>query len=428
MNAYYSGDGTYGGSSSPTPVQVTISAEPTTLTFSVLTKNLMGILVPFTSVPYGTPIYFQAHVNWLSGYGSPTGEILYDNTGGNGISNAILSSTSNGNSLTGPDTLIPVGAYSATAIYVGDTSFGSSFVNTPINFSITSVSTQTSLAAQQTSQGLILTATVSGSGVGSPPGGVVTFTNGVGGPALGTGLLLNGTSSGGTVQSIATFNGTQLAPGQYNFVASYPGDGNYGASASATVPMTLTADFALIVNQGATPQTVTPGQTAMFINDILVVPLFGYSATVNVSCSVPAAATTCSVNPSSYAIANGVADGTTITITTMAGATAVRQPAADPSDPPTFHLPAARLASLALLLCSLLVLLTRTRRRRFAMPLALLLLMAALAPIGCGGGGNSGTNPSSNRTGGTPAGNYTVTVTATAGSTTHTNTLTLIVQ
>ncbi len=426
LNAHYPGDVTYGGSSSSPLVQVTISPEPTTITFSVLTKNLMGNLVPFTSVPYGTPIYFQAQVNWQSGYGSPTGNINY-NSNGSSVWGALLSSASNGNSLSNADTFTPVGTYSATALYVGDNSFQSSSDNTPSNFSITSISTQTSLTAQQNFQGLILTATVSGSGVGSPPSGVVTFTNGVGGPALGTGFLFNGTSSGGTVQTTTTFNATQLAPGQYNFVANYPGDGNYGASASAAVPMTLAADFALIVNQGATSQTVTPGQTATFINNILVMPLFGYSGTVNVSCSVPAAGTTCSVNPSSYAIANGVADGTTITITTAAAGAVGSRPTAGPSDAPPFHVLPGRLVSLALLLCSLLILLTRTRRPRFAMPLALLLLMVGIAPVGCGGGGNSGTGPS-RQVSGTPAGNYTVTVTGTAGTTTHTSTLTLIVQ
>jgi hypothetical protein len=195
--------------------------------------------------------------------------------------------------------------------------------------------------------------------------------------------------------------------------------------------MTLTADFALIVNQGVTPQTVTPGQTAMFINNIVVVPLFGYSATVNVSCAVPAAATTCSVSPASYETANGVGIGSIMITTTAPSAAAIaRQPAAGPSDPPPFHLPVGRVHLLALLLCLFAILLTQTRRRRLALPFALLLLMAAIAPIGCGGGsGNSGGGPSPNAKGGTPAGTYTVTVTATAaGSTTHTTTLTLIVQ
>lgn len=427
VSAYYPGDGTYGGSSSSTSTQVTISPEPTTLTFSVLTKNLMGNLVPFTSVPYGTPIYFQAQVSGQSGYGSPTGNINYYNNASSSLWGAFLTSTSNGKSLSNADTVTPAGTYSVTAAYVGDNSFQSSSDNTPVTFSITSISTQTSLSTQQSFQGFTLTATVSGSSAGSPPTGSITFTNGVGGPTLGTIPLFNGTSSGSTVQATATFNGTQLPPGQYNFVANYSGDAGYGASTSAVVPMTLTADFALIVNQGATPQTVTPGQTAMFINDILVMPLFGYAATVNVSCTVPAAGTTCSVNPPSYAIANGVADGTTITVTTGGGAAAVREPAADPSNPPPLNLPAGRLATMALLLCAILVFLTQTRRRRFAMPLALLLLLTGIAPLGCGGGGNSGGGRSPQASG-TPAGNYTVTVTGTAGSTTHTTTLTLVVQ
>jgi hypothetical protein len=424
VNAYYPGDGTFGGSSSPTPVQVTISPEPTTLSFSVLTKDASGNLVPFTSGPYGTPIYFQAQVNCQSGYGSPTGTIFYNN-GNSFLWQGGLTSTSNGKSLSSADIFNPVGVYSVTASYFGDNSFAPSNDNTPVSFSITSNSTQTSLVTEQTLLGLTLTATVSASGVGSAPSGVVSFTNGVGGPVLGTESLSGEAPSGGTVQAVANFNASPLAPGQYNFVASYPGDRNYGASSSATVPMTLTADFTL-GSQGLTSQTVTPGQTATYLNGIVITPEFGYSSTVNFSCGVPAAGATCSVTPASYATANGVGFGS-VTVTTKGLAASIPQPKADPSGPPPFHLPAARLGLLALLLCSILILLTRTRRRRFAMPLALLLLTAAIAPVGCGGG-NSGTAPSSNQKGGTPAGNYTVTVTATAGSTTHTTTLTLIVQ
>jgi hypothetical protein len=421
VNAYYPGDGTYGGSSSPTPVQVTISAEPTTLTFSVLTKNAMGNLVPFTSVPYGTPIYFQAQVSWQSGYGSPTGEIDFYGNGSSPIANAPPNSTLAGYSLSSAVTSIPAGTYSATAVYGGDYSFQLSRQNTPINFSITSISTQTSLTAQQTNLGFTLTASVSASGSGSPPTGQITFTNGVGGPALGTAGI-----SGG----FATFNGSQLAPGQYNFVANYSGDASHGASTSTPLPTTLTADF-VIATLGTASQTVTPGQYAQYINEIAIVPVFGYSSTVNVSCTVPATGATCSPNPASYPTASGRAVGS-VTISTTAGAAALRQPAAGPSDPAPLYLPASRFASLALLLCSIAVLLARTRRRRFAIPLALLLLMAAIAPVGCGGGsgggsGNSGGG-SSPQASGTPAGNYTVTVTATAGSTTHTTTLTLIVQ
>jgi len=279
---------------------------------------------------------------------------------------------------------------------------------------------------EQTLLGLTLTATVSASGVGSAPSGVVTFTNGVGGPVVGTESLSGEAPSGGTVQAVANFNASPLAAGQYNFVASYPGDANYGASTSATVPMTLTADFTL-GSQGLTSQTVTPGQTATYLNGIVIAPEFGYSSTVNFSCLVPAAGATCSVTPASYATANGVGFGS-VTVTTTGLGASIPQPKADPSGPPQFHLFTARAISMALSLWLFAVLLTRTRRRRFVVPLALLLLMAAIAPIGCGGGSGNSGGGSSPRAQGTPAGTYTVTVTATAGSTTHTTTLTLIVQ
>ncbi|PYX69714.1 MAG: hypothetical protein DMG72_20240 [Acidobacteria bacterium] len=61
--AHYAGDGTYAGSDSSPTVQVTIQPEQTTTTFSVLTTDAGGNLVPFTRGPYGTPVDFQAHVS-----------------------------------------------------------------------------------------------------------------------------------------------------------------------------------------------------------------------------------------------------------------------------------------------------------------------------------------------------------------------------
>jgi hypothetical protein len=72
VNAHYAGDGTYAGSDSTPPVWITIKPEPTTLTFSVLTKDAGGNFIPFTGGPYGTPVYYQAHVTGQSGYGTPS--------------------------------------------------------------------------------------------------------------------------------------------------------------------------------------------------------------------------------------------------------------------------------------------------------------------------------------------------------------------
>jgi len=85
--AHYAGDGTYAGSDSTPPVSVTIQAEPTTITFSVLTKDAGGNFIPFTSGPYGTSVYYQAHVSGQSGYGAPGnwGKLLGHQRGERGV-------------------------------------------------------------------------------------------------------------------------------------------------------------------------------------------------------------------------------------------------------------------------------------------------------------------------------------------------------
>jgi hypothetical protein len=325
-----------------------------------------------------------------------------------------------GNALTPKLTQIASGTHSITAGYYGDNSFNTSANLTPINFTISQIATTTTLASQQSAQGLALTATVSASGLGSAPTGLITFNNGS--AVLGTAYLTNGSTSGGTTQATATFDATQLAQGQYSITASYAGDTNYTASSSATVALNLQADFT-VADRGITSQTVVAGQTAQYINDIAVTPLFGFSSTVTASCSVPAQATTCSVNPNSYSTTSGVNIGTVVVTTMLRSVGVFGKPAA----PLPFHPPAWPVTVVALLLCALLVCLLRTRQQRFAgaLPLAGLVLFLMLQTLGCGSG--SSTPPPPPLTG-TLAGTYTVTVTATSGTLTHTTTLTLVVQ
>lgn len=430
VNAHYAGDGTYAGSDSTPPVQVSIQAEPTTTTFSVLTGASGGSMVPFTSGPYGTPIYFQALVTWPSGYGIPSSYVnFWDN--GNGIGQAYVNAK--GTALTPANSQIPAGNHSITAGYYGDNSLSTSADLTPINFTITQVSTATTLTSQQNSQSLLLTATVSANSQGNPPTGTISFNSGS--TAIGTSALSSATASNGSQQATAVFDASQLPAGQYTVVASYPGDTNYTGSVSASVSLNLNADFT-ITNRGFTSQTVTAGQTATYANDIAITPFFGYSSSVALSCSVPAQATTCAVNPTSSPLSNGMGIAT-VTITTTA------RSAIFPQTPIIrFPLQPVNWSILlsALILCCLLFLQSpRTRRMRLAGPLAVVffLVVVGLVAYGCGGGGGGGGNSSGGGgggggtpppTSGTLAGNYTVTVTGTAGSTTHTTTLTLVVQ
>ena len=420
VSTHYAGDWTFAPSDSTPPVQVTIAPENTSLTFSVLTPGPSGNLIPFSSGPFGTPVYFQAQLSWPSGYGAPTAYVnFWDN--GSGISSANVNSKGYAVSL--PNSQIPAGPHSITAGYYGDNSFNSSSNLTPIPFTITQVPTTNTLTSQQTPQSLLLSATVSASGLGSPPTGLVTFFNGT--TVLGTGYLGNGTTSGGTTQATATFDGSQLAAGPYSVTASYPGDTNYTASNSTAVALNLTADFS-IYNRGFTNQTVPAGQTASYVNDIGVTPFFGFSAPVALSCSVPAQATTCTVSPTSLTTASGT------NIASVSITTTVRSMVPPSLPPDSFHwqpqlIP---LFEFTVFLSLLLFRYGRTHRQRLvgAVSFMVLSLFLALQAVACGGSGSSGPPPPPPPQTGTLAGTYTVTVTGTSGNTTHTTALTLTVN
>jgi len=227
----------------------------------------------------------------------------------------------------------------------------------------------------------------------------------------------------GTTQATATFDASQLPAGQYNVIASYPGDGNYGASTSASVPLNLVATFT-VANRGISSQTVAAGNTASYINDIGVMPFFGFSSTVTVACTVPAQATTCSVSPASYSLASGPGVGT-LSVTTTARSTAGVGTITDRS--PSNWLSWRGLA--VAVFFSAILLASKPRRQRFmgAPAFSLLILVSigiGLAGCGSGSGGGGGSPPQT----GTAAGSYTVTVTGTSGTVTETTTLTLIVQ
>jgi hypothetical protein len=241
---------------------------------------------------------------------------------------------------------------------------------------------------------------------------------------LGTAYLTNGSTSNGITQATAAFDGTQLAAGQYNITASYAGDVNYTASNSTSLALNLTADFT-VADRGITLQTVVAGQTAQYINDIAITPLFGFSSTVTVTCSVPANGTTCTVNPSSYSTSSGVGTGS-VSVTTTARSAGIF---GSPSEPPQPFSPVWPFLIVIAFLCALLCHHAQTDQKRFARAPALtvVFLVLAIGVAGCGGT-SGGTNPPPTVQTGTPAGSYTVTLTATSNSVTHTTTITLVVN
>ena len=423
VNAHYAGDGTYAPSDSTPTLQVDISAEDSTTAFSVLTTGPGGTFVPFTGGPYGSPVYLTAHVQGTSGYGSPSSYVnFWDN---NQSFYGYVYLDKNGNVQTPAINNISAGSHAITAGYYGDNSFRSSVDLTPYNFTITQIATTATLTSQQSAQSLLLTATVSASGTGSPPSGQITFSNG--GTVLYTTTLSGQNPSNGLTQATATFDGTQLAPGQYSITVSYPGDTNYLGSISTPVALNLVADFT-VADRGITSQTVAAGQTASYVNDIAVTPFFAFNAPVSLSCAVSAQATTCTVTPTSVSLANG-ANIASVAVTTTArtgGGLGM------PTDPFLFHPLRIWLSTIfALVMCALLACMAIQRQCRLvrALALALLVMIGGVGLAGCGGGGGGGGggNPPPPVTG-TLAGTYTVTLTATSGATAHTMTLTLIVH
>jgi hypothetical protein len=165
-----------------------------------------------------------------------------------------------------------------------------------------------------------------------------------------------------------------------------------------------------------TSVTVNAGSPATYT--VAIGSSGGFASSVTVTCSLPAAATTCTANPPSVAPGNN----TTITVTTMAHQLLI------PARPPKRIGPWQRfvpLLVLAAVASMLLVFAARTRRQRIAIsiPLAGLVLFLVFQATGCGSS-NSGPPPQH----GTQPGLYTVTITGTSGAATHTTTVMLTVN
>jgi hypothetical protein len=172
----------------------------------------------------------------------------------------------------------------------------------------------------------------------------------------------------------------------------------------------------------ASPATVaTPGQSAT--STITVTATNGFSGTVDLTCTPPASSAniTCSFGSTTSVTLSptNTSGSATLTISTVA-------PHAQSGESSGLRqngfgwLPAS-----GGLLAGIFVLGVPSRRRRHLAGLGLMLLVFFAAGVGCGGGSSSS---GSTKTGGTPAGSYSVTVKASSGSTSRTTAAALTVQ
>ena len=126
VTAHYPGDGNFSASDSA-PVAVSVTPEGSKTAVSFITQNAQGNVLPFSSGPYGSPVYLRADVSGNSGNGVPTGTVTFLD-GGNAITGIpALTLNSQGNVLpTNATYTFGAGAHSITGDYSGNPSFNSS--------------------------------------------------------------------------------------------------------------------------------------------------------------------------------------------------------------------------------------------------------------------------------------------------------------
>jgi hypothetical protein len=411
VNAHYAGDGTFAPSDSAPPVSITVQPEPTTTTVSLFTSGAGGSLVPFNGGPYGTRLFFSAHVAGNSGYGTPTSYVSFVDNMATEVITAYLNGSPD--ALSGSFPWLSVGPHSIKGAYNGDVSFNSS-LSTAVNFTITKAATTTTVQSSATKVGsgssVTLTATVDTTGGGTYPSGTVAFFNGAT-QLPGTAALAPGVNSTtGTWQGVANYVAS-LPDGTDSITAQYLDDANYNGSTSSALTVTVAPDFSLAFTGTAGSVMTIPAPGGSGSLTLSVTGGAGYSGTVNFTrCTGLPLYSNCTFNPASVSASGS----TTLTVTTTAPHSASNRIA-----------PSVWAATGGFTLAGVFVLGFTPRKRRWASLVALLILAWVLTTVGCGGsssGGGGGGTP------GTSPGTYTVTATGADSNFSHPVTFTLTVQ
>ena len=280
LTAHYQGDGTFGSSDS-TPVAVNISPENSAITLQADTFSSTGPL-PISSSSLGNFVYLHSAVTSLSGDGTATGTVTYQD-GSTTLGSIALNSrgeselVSGGFSSLGAAICLPVGTHTITASYSGDNSLNSSVTAQPLFFTVTKGTAFLNISASQTAiaatQQVLFHAFIGGSAGTIPPTGTVQFMDGS--APLGSPISITTPPPGANPQVDLQ---ALLSVGSHSISASYSGDGNYGsASALTPVPVTVTAA------SGSPTQTVlTTGSSSPTVGQVV-----NYTVSVSGSQSTP---------------------------------------------------------------------------------------------------------------------------------------------
>jgi hypothetical protein len=232
VTAVYSGDANDLGLTSSAYSQTVNVAS----TSSVLGTSSSSVLVE-------GPVTFTATVTGNAAGAVPSGQVWFYNTVGGTttrIGTGLLTGSGYVSSATFPTSSLPVGSDSITAVYQGDTNYGTSTTAAMVE-TVNKISTgaTVSASANATIAGATASFTVNVAASSSttpnlPLTGTVTLTDGA--TTLGTGSV---TASGtGPATATVVIRSSALVAGAQSITATYSGDGNY--LGSGTTPLTLT--------------------------------------------------------------------------------------------------------------------------------------------------------------------------------------------
>jgi hypothetical protein len=245
ITANYTGDSTFGGSSSTALTQKVNQANTKTALTSSLNQPVFNQAVSFTAV-----------VSVLSpGAGTPTGSIQFAIDNGTPVNVGL---TSNGTATYTPSSLT-AGTHTISASYTGDTNFLNSN-STALTQTINQANTNTTLTSSAnpvvTGQTVTFTAVVNAAAPGSgTPTGSVQFVIDNGTPVTKS-LNANG---------IATYSTNSLGLGTHTVMASYTGDTNFlGSPSTALTQMVNKQAPTTTTNVSSSASPSVFGQAASF--------------------------------------------------------------------------------------------------------------------------------------------------------------------
>jgi len=300
-------------------------------------------------------------------------------------------------------TALTVGSHSLSAVYAGDSTYGSSTsvsITLVVSTSSGSTATTTTLSASSTTPSYGSSVTFTATVAPSAATGTVYFYDG-GTTSLGSGTLSSGT---------ATYSTSALTAGTHTITATYGGDATYASSTSSGITVTvssptfkLTASNVTISrgSQGSTSITVTPNG---YTGTVDLTPSssasvsFCYSTTTATVSSASAVTTSMTIDTNLADCATSAAQtGHGMKIFRSTGARASLSRQASPS------IAAAAFSLAGLFFAGLLG--WRRRQLRF---LSCLIALGVIGFLFTGCGGGSSSSSSSNYT---SKGTYTITVT-----------------